>query len=119
VRAVFGVPAELDLSSFVGKQLSNVTIGEFMVGFGFCPGVGAISVYGAWEASGPDGAVFDRSQPNEERTEYRVHRLLGRDVTGFHIDAPRSLELELDGGYRLRLISLLVPVLDGDPARAQ
>lgn len=65
---------------------------------------GSINAYGGWEAVDPEGVVFDRSMENGERGEYRVHRLLGQDVVGFHIDAPRSFELELSRGYRLRVI---------------
>ena len=101
--AVYGVPADLDLSFLVGQQLSCVSIGEFVVIFSFHR-EGSISVSGAWEAIDPQGKVFDRSMENGERTEYRLHRLLGQDVVGFRIDAPRSIELDLSGGYRLRVI---------------
>ena len=97
-----GVPKDLDLSIFVGKALSLVGIGEHQVSFHFHP-EGLVTVEGDWEARGPDGNVIDRSMENSQRTEYRVHRLLGHEVVASEIDAPRSFSLNFSNGVVLQV----------------
>ena len=97
-----GVPEDLDLSIFADKTLTLVGIGEFEVSFHFHPD-GLLAVQGDWELVGEDGSVIDRSIPNEERVELRVHRLLGELVIGSQIDPPRSFSLRFANGLVLRV----------------
>lgn len=97
-----GVPLDLDLSYFVGKTLTQVSIGEFQVQFAFHP-EGIVSVEGDWELRDSTGSLVDRSGPNDERTEYRLHRLLGQDVARWEIDPPTSFSLTFANGLVLRV----------------
>ena len=97
-----GVPKDLDLSHFVGKTLIQLGIGEFQVQFNFHPHSN-ISVEDDWELYDSYGSVVDRSVPNDQRAEYRLHRLLGQEVVGWQIDPPRSFSLRFANDLVLRV----------------
>jgi hypothetical protein len=107
---VYGVPADLDLTQFVGASLVSVCLGEFNVVFRFqsqassWPSAGpSLTVEGSWELRDRDGRQVDRSLPNDEREAYRVHGLLGRPVERFVVNAPDSIVLVFDGGQELQV----------------
>jgi hypothetical protein len=84
---MYGVPADLDLSGFVGTSLVQICLGEFQIQFNFCsPGLPVsaqrhleIAVEGKWELLDESGVVIDRAcEHNYDRDAYHVHRLLGR-----------------------------------------
>jgi hypothetical protein len=105
---VYGVPSDLNLQNFVGSTLTQVAIGEFELQFHFQPeghiqpGL-HIGVGGRWELRDQSGHLVDEAQPTRDRDVYRVHQLLGRRVTGWEIDAPTSMTLAFDSGYRLQI----------------
>ena len=99
---MYGVPKDLDLSGFVGKILTQIAIGEFQVQFNFHPD-GHISAMGDWELRDHDGSLIDRALPNKERSEYRLHLLLGQEVACWEIDPPRLLSLGFASGHVLRV----------------
>jgi hypothetical protein len=39
--------------------------------------------------------------PNNERSTYKVHRLLGKRVTGHDLNAPESFKLHFENGLAL------------------
>ena len=99
-----GVPADLPLAAFVGFTLDQICLGQFQVQFHFGgePGITArISVEGGWELRDSSGTEIDHDQEHFDRRDYRLHVLLGRTVSSFTIDAPRSFELAFDSGHRL------------------
>jgi hypothetical protein len=99
-----GVPVDLPLASFVGFTLDQIGISQFQVQFHFsgAPGVSSrISVEGTWELRDPTGAEIDRDQEHFDRQQYKLHFILGRTVSSFSIDAPRSFQLVFDSGHRL------------------
>lgn len=97
-----GVPNNLDLSVFEGKELTLVGIGQFQVYFHFHP-EGIVTVEGDWEIVDAEGSIIDRSTDNAERSEYRVHRLLGQEMVGSEVDPPRSFSLKFANGLVLRV----------------
>ncbi len=99
---MYGVPKTLNLSRFEGCTLSLVGLAEHQVQFCFHPD-GLISVEGDWELLDAGGQVVDRAVPNAERTECRLHRLLGQAVTDWQLDPPRSFTLTFTNGLRLRI----------------
>ena len=76
---MYGVPADLDLTPFVGGFLTQIALGEYQLQFHFVGNhgvtVGSISVEGGWELRDSHSEVIDEAIENNARTEYRVHRL--------------------------------------------
>ena len=99
---MYGVPTNLDLSGFAQRPLTQIAIGEFQVQLLFHP-QGSISVEGAWELRDEHGALVDQSLPNEQRSEYRLHRLLRQQVIRWDIDPPSSFSLTFANGLILRV----------------
>jgi hypothetical protein len=97
---MYGVPANLDLSRFVGATLIQICLGEYDLQFHFHPD-GSISVLGHWELASGDGTVIDCATENADREIYRLHVLLGSTVVNTSIDPPRSLSMQFDEGYVL------------------
>jgi len=100
---MYGVPADLDLSMFIGATLIQIAIGEYQVNFCF-DGYRLVSVEGFWQVKNATGQILDSELKNSERDCYRVHRLLGRRVTGFQVHAPTSVVLQFDEGYTLEVV---------------
>jgi hypothetical protein len=101
---VYGVPADLDLSPFVGAIVERVDLGQFILHFRFAmdpPGV--IGVEGDWELRAPDGHVLDQQMDAAAREAYRLHTLLGQRVSGYAIDPPTSFVLTFERGHTLRV----------------
>jgi len=100
-----GVPVDLPLAGFVGCTLDQICIGQFQLQFHFSgergTGGGRISVEGGWDLQDSAAAEIDCDQEHYERQHYKLHVLLGRTVSSFTIDAPRSFQLLFDSGHRL------------------
>ena len=100
---MYGVPKDLDLSSFVGATLVQIALGEAQLQFNFDRQGHGISVEGGWEFVNGHGEVIDEARPNLDQTEYRIHVLLGRQVEGWAVHAPDWFELRFGSGLRLRV----------------
>jgi hypothetical protein len=101
---MYGVPENLDLRPFQGDYLELVSIGPYMLHFGFGKG-GRISVSGNWQLKDGAGKVLDQAieetgQP-WKRDCYRVHALLMATVTRSEVDPPRSFTLFFDNGMSM------------------
>lgn len=101
-----GVPANLDLSQFMGASVARIDLGLHIIYFLFAgtPDV-KIGIEGDWEIRDENDRIVDRSIPNDalprDRDVYRVHVLLDRIVTKTEVNAPRSFALTFDSGHRL------------------
>ena len=100
-----GVPADFDLKPLVGSTLTQIGLGQFQIQLHFA-GVGgaasgSVAIEATWELHGPDGTLLDHAQEHVERDCYRIHVLLGEDVSTFGIDSPRSFTLSFASGHRL------------------
>jgi hypothetical protein len=101
-----GVPSDLPLAAFVGFSLDQICLGQFQVQFHFsgAPGVTArISVEGGWELRDSSDISLDQDREYSDRQHYKLHVLLGRTVSSFSIDPPRSFELAFVSGHRLTI----------------
>jgi hypothetical protein len=99
-----GVPADLNLSAFVGATLERIDLGKWIIHFQFAmEPAGVIGVEGEWELLDASGSVVDRQQEPAERESYRLHALLLHDVTGYHVEAPRWFSLTFDNGMMLKI----------------
>lgn len=112
---MYGVPADLDLSAYMGATLGQICLSEFQLQFRFDPtyprpssNVGEpgpyISCEGGWYLLDPSGREIDRRTDHAARTEYKIHLLLGKAVTETRVQAPKAFELVFEGGYVLRFV---------------
>ena len=97
---MYGVPADLPLDRFLGRECTLIGIGRFEIRFIF-PSTGDICVYGKWEICDGSGRVIDRAQEHTERACYFVHRVIDSPVQRYGIDAPTSFTLYFENGYSL------------------
>jgi hypothetical protein len=96
-----GVPQDLDLSPFQGADLIQIAIGCYDLQLNFSPEDRKISVWGHWELSDSTGTMIDQAQEHLSRDSYKVHRLLGRTVTAYSVEAPKSVTLTFDNGMTM------------------
>jgi hypothetical protein len=113
---LYGVPTDLDLTAYEGATLVQICLGSWQLQFRFSPKlplpspeVGglecSISCEGDWQLIDPAGQQLDgRMEKEENRSEYRIHLLLGRAVVETRVQAPQLFELVSEGGYVLRFI---------------
>jgi hypothetical protein len=102
---MYGVPKDLPLQRFVGDSISQIAFGQQGIHFNF-EKAGSICVdFGKWQIHDDSGTVVDESIEGlwSERQYYRVHVILGSEVTKFEIDAPRSFTLTFSSGHRLTI----------------
>ena len=97
---MYGVPSDLPLERFVGKELNQIALGRFDVQLQFAS-VGTISVCGNWELRDAAGALVDARRDHETRDCYRMHRVLDLPIARFEIDPPRSFTLVFEPAFRL------------------
>ena len=101
---MYGVPADLDLSGFVGAVLERIDLGQFILHFRFSADPErVISVEGDWELRAPNSALLDHQMEPAVREAYRLHVLLGQSVTGYVVNSPASFVLAFDNGHTLRV----------------
>ena len=101
---MYGVPEDLDLTQFIGTELIQLYINQNGIGFEFHP-TGYIFCEGKWEAFDHDGEMIDHGsrELGERRSEYRVHRLLGKCVARTKLDPPESFSMIFEDGSILRV----------------
>ena len=97
---MYGVPAELDLTPFIGVDLNQIGLGRFQVSFCFS-GAGTIACTGHWELRAPNGELIDAECPHESRDCYRLHQILDLQVVRYSVDPPRSFTLVFGTGHAL------------------
>jgi len=99
-----GVPADLDLSGFMGAIIERIDLGQFILHFRFAAEPArVIGVEGDWEFRAPNGDLLDHQMDPSNRDTYRLHLLLGKEVTGHVVDAPLSFTLAFGSGHTLRI----------------
>jgi hypothetical protein len=99
---MYGVPPDLPLTDFVGKDCNQVALGRFQVQFHFA-GAGSIYAESRWELRGPAGEIVDSASEHSERDCYRIHKIIDVPVVRFVIDAPSSFTLFFESGYALTI----------------
>ncbi|HSU97411.1 MAG TPA: hypothetical protein VLI40_09290 [Gemmatimonadaceae bacterium] len=99
-----GVPADLDLTPFVGASLQRIDLGKWIIHFQFdTHPAGVISVEGEWELLDSLGAVIDQQEDPAERESYRLHHLQMHVVVSAHVQALRWFSLTFDNGMVLKV----------------
>ena len=99
---MYGVPSDLPLHHFLGKEVNPIGIGRFHIRFSI--GAGGIGGQGTWELRDPSGQIIDSSQDHAGRDCYRIHRIIDIPITSFSIDPPRSFTLIFESGHSLVII---------------
>src|SRR5262245_32365038 len=97
---MYGVPTDLPLEPFVGREFNQICLGQFQVQL-HSTAAGSISLEGRWELRSTTGLVEDSAQDHSERDTFRIHKVLEVPVTRFHLDPPHSFTLEFENGYSL------------------
>jgi hypothetical protein len=115
---MYGVRADMDLSALKGATLIQIGLGLYQIQFRFQNGRAEsgkppaelypwIGVTGRWTVYDSAGIIVDQSMAADalpsERQPYRVHVLLGNDVTSWEVDPPTRLVLVFASGHRLEL----------------
>ena len=98
--AMYGIPSDLPLGAFVGREFNQVCLGRFQVQF-HASGTGSVFAEGRWELRNAHGDLLDKAREHERRESYRIHEVIDRRIVGFVIDAPSHFTLEFEGGHRL------------------
>jgi hypothetical protein len=97
---MYGVPSDLPLDRFLGKECTLIGVGRFEIRFMF-PTTGDICIYGDWEVAEATGSVVDRNQEHSTRVCYFVHKVIDSPVLRYTINAPTSFTLHFENGYSL------------------
>jgi len=109
---MYGVPADLDLTPFIGLDLNQICLGPFDLRFHFDKGAssGSISVEGSWSLADAAGKTIDESEGpvgmppgNRSRGGWRLRELLADTVQSGQVDPPRSFSLTFASGRRLTI----------------
>jgi hypothetical protein len=109
-----GVPADLDLTPFIGADLTLICVGPFWLQFRFSTGAsgGTIGVEGSWSLSDANGSTIDESDDESDepvgmspgnRGGWRLRELLNDKVESGQVDPPRSFSLTFASGHRLTI----------------
>jgi len=99
---MYGVPPDLPLDRFVGRECSLIGIGRFEIRFLF-PDAGDIYVQGGWEIRDGSGGIVDRSLEHAARNCYRAHVILDSPVQRFVVEPPSSFTLYFENGFSLTI----------------
>ena len=104
---MYGVPRDLPLDGFVGKEFNQVGVGKYDLQF-IASGTGRIQVEGRWELKASDGSLVDRSEDPETRSSHRIHSILNVTIASFRLSPPTHFELVFENGH-------VLTVFDADP----
>jgi|APSaa5957512576_1039674.scaffolds.fasta_scaffold225922_1 hypothetical protein len=104
---MYGVPAEIDLSPFSDTILEMVSLGQYQITLHF-NSEASITIEGAWELADKNATIIDQSlnrdQQPSERESYKIHACIGQRVIKATAEPPRSILLNFENGYSLRII---------------
>src|SRR3954451_21509823 len=97
VRDMYGVPTELPVNAFVGREFNQICLGRFQIQF-HASGTGSISVEGRWELRDPSGTLVDAEQAHADRQSYRLHHIIDVPILRASVDPPRSFSIFFENG---------------------
>lgn len=98
---MYGVPPDLPLQHFVGKQCNQIAVGKLDIQFHFDGR--SINVRGGWAFHDASGARVDGAQEHGGRDAYYVHKLLDSPVERYLVEAPSSFTLFFENGFALTI----------------
>ena len=99
---MYGDPADLPITRFVGDALFQICIGMDGVHFVFGR-AGTISAHGTWELRDAAGLLVDEALEHSDREHYRIHVILNADVASYSLDPPHSFSLTFSTGHVLSI----------------
>jgi len=99
---MYGVRADLDLSTLNGVELEQVGIGSYAVVLSFSLNR-TIGIEGRYEILSPIGESVESGRPDELRSQHLVD-LLGASIVTATPSPPQTVELRFSTGHVLRLI---------------
>jgi hypothetical protein len=98
---MYGVPADLDLSKFLGAELTQLCFGQFIQIFHF-DSKASISVECSWELRDSQEELIDRVERGTPcENGLHAHLLLGKKVVECRLDTPASISLRFESGPTL------------------
>ena len=97
-----GVPSDLPLAPFIGRECNQIALGRFQIQFHFS-GTGSIYAESRWELRGPTGDLIDSACEHVERETYRIHLIIDVPVVRFAIDPPLCFTLFFESGHALTI----------------
>lgn len=98
-----GVPQDLDLSAFVGREVIQVALGPHDVQLNLHPS-GSISIEGRLELYQDTGDLIEAGAPNEVTPSTSLGALIGCIIAEAIPEPPSAVRFRFGSGYVLRLI---------------
>jgi hypothetical protein len=95
-----GVPRDLPVDSFIGKEFNQVCLGRFQVQF-HASGTGSILIEGHWELRDQTGALVDSDKEHAERKCFYLHLIIDVPIIQVKVEPPRSFSLCFQSGLIL------------------
>jgi hypothetical protein len=99
---MYGVPTDLPVNAFVGREFNQICLGRFQLQF-HASGTGSISVEGRWELRDQTQTVVDAEQVHASREVFRLHRIIDVPVVRVEIDPPNAFSIYFENGWTLTI----------------
>jgi len=99
---MYGVPTDLPLEPFVGREFNQICLGRFQLQF-HASGAGSIYVEGRWELRDEAQTLVDREQDHVERDAFRLHPIIDLPITRVSIDPPKAFSIFFENGWALTI----------------
>ncbi len=97
---MYGVPTDLPVNAFVGREFNQICLGRFQLQF-HASGMGSISVEGRWELRDQAQTVIDSEQDHAERETFRLHRIIEVPIARVDIAPPKAFSIFFVNGWSL------------------
>jgi len=106
---MYGIPEKLDLTPFIGTTLDYIGLGKYQIHFVFSGDPRkekdrVVMAEGYWEMRDSQSVVIDKATDNDDRDNYKIHRLLSLTVAGTKISPPESFTLVFNNGWTLTFV---------------
>jgi hypothetical protein len=99
---MYGVPTDLPVDAFVGREFNQICLGRFQLQF-HASGTGSISVEGRWELRDDAQTLVDGEQDHAERKTFRLHPVIDVPITRVSIDPPKAFSIFFENGWTLTI----------------
>lgn len=93
----------IEFSSLIGDELTQIRIGQFIVHFLFQDG-SEITVESRFEHVGSNGEVLSKYEIYNSCGELTVRKLLGKEVASVQVESKDALKITFDNMESLRIV---------------